>query len=415
MRKRLAILSAGLLLLAACGEQGTGTASPPPGGESPQATGAVGDPIRIGISLPLTGDFSEPGQGTRRGNELWVKMVNESGGLLGRPVELIVRDDGSDPDTANSDYENLITVEEVDLVFGTFSSRLVIPTSEVAERHDMLYVEGGGGAPEVFNRGLQYIFHAAPTTVDNQYIALAEWILALPEGDRPQTAAYAILDDPFAIAGADGLMELLEEGGIETVMRDVYPPDQTEFLATAAVIADSDADIVVGGTQFEDAVGLVRAMQELSYQPELVTMTTGPTIIEFHEALGTAVNGVMAPVGWSRTADFPTNAEFVEAFEAEYDLEATEDPAQGYAVGQVVGAAVEAVGCAEATPECQGQLRDWLRENTVDTVMGPFSWDERGVGQGAYVMLQWQDEAIEIVLPEGPAQSSEIIFPKPGW
>lgn len=416
MRKRLAILSAGLLVLAACGQQSTGTASPGDGPESAQPTGtAAGDPIRIGISLPLTGDFSEPGQGTRRGNDLWVKVVNEAGGLLGRPVELIVRDDGSDPDTAISDYENLITVEEVDLVFGTFSSRLVIPTSEVAERYDMLYVEGGGGAPDVFNRGLQYLFHAAPTTVENQYIALADWILSLPEADRPATAAYAILDDPFAIAGADGLLALLEAGGIETVVREIYPPDQTEFLSTAAVIADSGAEIVVGGTQFEDAVGLVRAMQELGYQPELVTMTTGPTILEFNEALGTAVNGVMAPVGWSRTADYPTNAEFVEAFEAEYDLEATEDPAQGYAVGQVVAAAVEAVGCAEATPECQGALRDWLRENTVDTVMGPLAWDERGVGQGAYVMLQWQDEAIEIVLPEGPAQSSEVIFPKPGW
>lgn len=408
MRKRLATLVAGLLVLAACGQGGQAESS------QPAATGGE-DPIRIGISLPLTGDFSEPGTGTRRGNDLWVEMVNESGGLLGRQVELIARDDGSDPDTVISDYEHLITVEEVDLVFGTYSSRLVIPSSEVAERYEMLYVEGGGGAPDVFSRGLEFLFHAAPTTVENQWIALAEWILALPEADRPQTAAYAILDDPFAIGGADGLMALLEDGGIETVVREVYPPDQTEFLSTAAVIADSGADIVVGGTQFEDSVGLIRAMQELGFQPDLVTMSTGPTILEFHEALGSAVNGVTAPVGWSRTADYPTNAEFVEAFEAEYDLEATEDPAQGYAVGQVVAAAVEAVGCADSSAECQGQLRDWLRENTVDTVMGPLSWDERGVGQGAYVILQWQDEAIEIVLPDGPAQSSEMIYPKPGW
>ena len=89
-------------------------------------------PIRIGASLPLTGRFSEPGTAAQQGYEVWAAIVNESGGMLGRQVELSIVDNASDQDTAVADYEKLITVDKVDLVVGPFSSFLVIPTSEVA-------------------------------------------------------------------------------------------------------------------------------------------------------------------------------------------------------------------------------------------------------------------------------------------
>jgi branched-chain amino acid transport system substrate-binding protein len=426
-RRLMAMLVVGLIATACAGGEAddpiapetTGGASDTTAGSddttAPDDTGSSDDPIVIGTSLPLTGDFSEPGEGTSLGQELWVEMVNENGGLLGRPIELIVRDDGSDPDTVVSDYEQLITVEEVDLILGTFSSRLVIPSSEVAERYDMLYVQGGGGSPEVFSRGLWNIVHAAPATADRSFDALGEWILALPDDERPQSAAYASLDDPFALAGAEGLRAILEEGGIETVVNEVYPPEQTDFLATAAQIADSGAEIVIGGTQFEDSVQIVRGLQELGYQPDIVAMSTGPTLLEFEEAVGGSIEGIMAPVGYSKDAGWPTNAEFTEAFEEANGFEATEDPAQGYTAGQILGAAVEGAGCADSSAECQMAMRDWLADNTVDTVQGPLSWNEDGTANGSYVILQWQDGNIEIVLPEGESSTSDIIYPKPEW
>src|SRR5919106_1247912 len=139
-----AIIALALLLVAACGGDDGGEES----GEAPE-----GDPIRIGISLPLTGEFSEPGTGIQAGYETWAEMINSDGGLLGRPVELIFRDDASDPNRVVSDYESLITQENVDLVFGPFSTRLVIPSAEVAESYDMLFAEPAGAAPEVFEQG----------------------------------------------------------------------------------------------------------------------------------------------------------------------------------------------------------------------------------------------------------------------
>lgn len=411
-------LALGLLVtVAACGDDeedptaGGGGDGGGGSGEEPE-----GDPIRIGISLPLTGEFSEPGTGIQEGYETWAEVVNSSGGLLDRPVELVFRDDASDPNRVVSDYESLITQEEVDLVFGPFSTRLVIPAAEVAEEYDMLFVEPAGAAPEVFEQGFEYLFYAAPAVASDHYDYLAEWIEALPEDERPQTAAYAVLDDPFAQGTAYGLKDALEAMGVETVADEVYPPGTTNFTTVAATIADADADIVVGGTQYEDGVGLVRAFQELGYQPDLAAFSTAPTLPEFGEAVGDATEGVVAPVGWSLEADIGQNAEFAEAHNELHGEDPDEDAANGFTVGEVVAAAVEEVGCAEPTPECQGQLRDWVRENEIETVVGPLSWDEAGRPQAAHMILQWHDGEIHIVLPEdSEVQTADIVYPKPEW
>jgi branched-chain amino acid transport system substrate-binding protein len=379
-----------------------------------EETGGNGEegPIRIGISLPLTGDFTEPGEGVQRGYELWAEIINENGGLLGRDVELIIRDDGSDPNKVVSDYERLISVENVDLVFGPFSSLLVVPASEVAEKYEMLFVQPAGAAPEVFDRGLEYLFYAAPAVADDHGKYFNEWLLSLPEGERPETAAYPELDDPFAQGTAEGIRTALEAGGIETVFKEVYPPDQGDFAPIASKIAASGAELVVGGTQYEDCVNLIRALQELDYQPKAVISSTGPTLTSFGEAVGDAAEGIMSPVGYHAMADFPTNPEFVAAYEEEYGDLPTEDPANAFTVGQIVQQAVEEVGSVED----QDALRDYIRDNEFETIVGPLSFNERGEPQSAHMILQWQDGEIEIVLPDDDqVKSAEMIFPKPAW
>lgn len=374
-----------------------------------------GDPIRIGVSLPLTGDFSEPGKGVQNGYDTWATMVNEAGGLLGRPVEMIYRDDASDPNRVISDYEQLITQEEVDMVLGPFSSRLVLAAADVAERNDMLFIEPAGAAPEIFEQGFENLFYAAPAVADTHYDYLFEYIMALPEGERPQTVAYAMLDDPFAMGTANGLKAQLDEAGFETVGEEVYPPDQTDFAAIAARVADSNADLFVGGTQFEDSVGLIRAFQELGYQPKMATFSTGPTLPQFSEAVGGASEGVLSPVGYSAQADLPGNDEFVAKYQELYDQEPGEDPANGYTAGEILAAAVEEVGCADPSPECQQELIDYLRGATVETIVGDLSWDEAGRPQGAHMIQQWLDGRIEIVLPDTEVKTADLVYPKPEW
>ncbi|UFU07980.1 amino acid ABC transporter substrate-binding protein [Ruania halotolerans] len=388
--------------LAACSDDGGGGSED--GGD---------DPIVIGISLPLSGDFAEPGQGVQRGYETWAHVINENGGLLGRQVELEILDDASDAARVVSDYEALIAQQEVDLVFGPFSTRLVVPASRVANEYGMLFVEPAAAAAEVFENGFDNIFYAAPAIAPDHYNNLVDHILAMPEDERPQTMAVAAMDDPFAQGTAYGLRDQLAEAGVEVVVDEVYPPNQTDFNAIAAAIADADPDLVVGGTQYQDAVNLILALQQLNYQPRMAAFSTAPTNPEFVEAIGGSVEGIISPTGYDNNAPWPSNEAFVAAHEEVHGERPQEDEANAYTTGQVVAAAVEAVGCAEQG-ECQQELIEYLRTATVDTVVGPLAWDEAGRPNGAHMILQYVDGEITTVLPSDVAEA-ELVYPKPEW
>jgi branched-chain amino acid transport system substrate-binding protein len=388
------------LALGACGDDG---------GDSDSAD----DPIVVGISLPLTGDFSEPGKGVQRGYEAWAKIVNDKGGLLGRQVELKILDDQSNADRVVADYEQLIGSDKVDLVFGPFSTRLVVPSARVAQEYGMLFIEPAGAAKEVFEQGFKNLFYAAPAVATDHYNHLAEHLLGLPADQRPKTAAYAAMDDPFAQGTAYGLKAKLEQGGIRTVVDEVYPPDTTNFGTIAAKIAASKADVMVGGSQYQDGVNLIIALQQLRYQPKLAAFSTAPTSPEFAAAIGRKTEGILAPTGYTQKAPYPSNTEFVEKYTAQFGSAPEEDEANGYTTGQVAAAAVTAVGCAEQG-ECQKKLVDWVRANEVETVVGPLSWDEAGRPKGAHMIQQWIGGEIQIVLPAA-AKEADFIYPKPAW
>ncbi|UED85435.1 amino acid ABC transporter substrate-binding protein [Streptomyces profundus] len=394
-----ATLSASALVLTACSGDSGG--------------GGSDDKIVIGISLPLTGDFSEPGKGVQRGYEVWAEMINDDGGLLGREVELKILDDQSNADRVVQDYEALIAQEQVDLVFGPFSTRLVVPSARVASEYGMLFVEPAGAATEVFEQGFENLFYAAPAIADDHYNHLAEHILALPEGERPQTVAVAAMDDPFAQGTAYGLRDQLAEAGLDIVVDEVYPPNTTDFSSIAAKINDSDADVVIGGTQYQDAVNLIVALQQLDYHPQLAAFSTAPTNPEFPQAIGSQTEGILSPTGYTPDASYPSNVAFVETYTEIHGNPPSEDEANAFTTGQVVAAAVEAVGCAEQG-DCQQQLIDWLRENEVETVVGPLSWDAEGRPQSAHLIQQYVDGEIKIVLPADAAEA-EFVFPKPAW
>src|SRR5919204_3233009 len=110
--------------LAACGSSGSSS--------SGSSTTWSGKPLTIGISLSLSGDFSDPGHAAQRGYQLWAKTVNAKGGIRGRPVKLKIVDDASSPNQVVTNYQNLITRDKVDLVFGPFSTLLTGPAAAAA-------------------------------------------------------------------------------------------------------------------------------------------------------------------------------------------------------------------------------------------------------------------------------------------
>ena len=142
--------------------------------------------ITIGASLPLTGEFSQGGLDTQRGYETWVEMTNEAGGLLGKPVKIVVKDDATQQETAVSNYNNLISQDKVDLLLGSQSSLLNIPASAIAEKNKKLFVCPSCGSPDMFSRGFSYIFFAQQAVATEQAKVFADWIAELPPSSDPR-------------------------------------------------------------------------------------------------------------------------------------------------------------------------------------------------------------------------------------
>ena len=397
-----ALLTAVALVAAACGGNGS----------SGENQGGGGEPIVIGASLPLTGDFSQPGTAAKRGYEIWADMVNSSGGLLGRKVQLKIVDDASDQNTIVTDYNRLISQDQVDLLLGTFSSLLNLPASAVAERNKMVYVEPAGGAPEMFTRGFHYLFFAQQATAPHQADQFVGWIKSLPAGQRPKTAAYPTQDDPFTSPVIAAIRKGLEAIGVQTVYSTTYPPDTSNFATIASAIKAKNPDLVAHGAVFEDGIGLIRAMQNVNYNPRIFFETSAPSNgDQFSKGIGEDnTDGIFYTVSWSPEADYPQNAEFVKEYGDRFGGVPAEDAADAFATAQVLQKAVEEVGSID-----QAKIADWLHSNSVSTILGTLSWNEAGAPQQSFLLAQWQNGASEIVLPEEVATTKKVINPKPPW
>ena len=411
--KLLFIMLLALAVAAAALAAGCGGDDGDNGSSAGTDTAASSEPLKIGASLPLTGDFAEPGVAAQQGYKIWQELVNKDGGLLGRQVELVIKDDQSDQNVIVSDYNALIQKEKVDLLLGTFSSLLNLPASAVAERNKMLFVEPAGGSPEMFSRGFKYLFFAQQATSQHQADLFAEWVTGLPDDEKPKTAAYVIADDPFGGPVAEGIKEKLEAAGVETVYSKVYPPETVNFDAAAAAVASKKPDVIAQGSAgLADGVNLIRSLIKVGYSPKQMFQASTPSFADqYSDAIGIKnTEGVFYAVSYHVDSPTPGNEEFLAAYKAKYDTDPPEDAADGYAAAQVLQKAVEEVGEIDQT-----KLADWLRENEVDTILGPLSWDETGAPEQAFLLAQWQNGDEEIVLPEDAATSDTIVNPKPAW
>jgi branched-chain amino acid transport system substrate-binding protein len=409
---RLAVVPVAVmaLLVAGCGSSDNGGGGGSGGGESSDNS----KPLTIGLSLPLTGDLSQPGKEASRGYKIWQDTINKNGGLLGRQVQLKMVDDASDQKTIVTDYQRLISQEKVDLLLGTFSSLLNIPASAVAEKNGMLYVEPAGGAEEMFTRGFKHLFFAQEATAPHQADLLSQWICQLPADKKPKSAAYISIDDPFAEPVVAGMKPKLEACGVKTAYGlKTYPTNQTSFDAVVSGIKSSGAEIVLEGAVFDDAIGVIREMKQQGYNPKLLFQTSAPSESEqYSKGIGIEnTEGIFYAVSWDKHADTTENKELVDAYHKDYGgADPAEDAADAFATAQVLQAAVEGTKSLD-----QDKLADWLHKNSVDTVEGKLSWDSRGAPTGNFLLAQWQGGESRIVLPPAVATSDKIVYPKPPW
>src|ERR1700749_1851468 len=89
---------------------------------------AAADPLRIGMSLSLTGPTAPAGKQVLAGLEIWREDINAKGGLLGRPVQFVYYDDQGNPANGPAIYEKLMGIDKADLLLGPYSTQVIAAT-----------------------------------------------------------------------------------------------------------------------------------------------------------------------------------------------------------------------------------------------------------------------------------------------
>lgn len=370
--------------------------------------------IKIGISLSLSGTFSEQGKAIERGYQLWADTVNKRGGILGHDVQLVIMSDASHAEQAASNYEELINTDHVDLLFGPDSTELTIPASVVADRYGYALPESAGGGPTVFDRELHNVFDTSVPDV-NMLTSFTQYILSLPLATRPKTAAY-LFDDAFTtMPQVIQAAVLLEQGGMKPVYNYIYPVEANTYAPFADQVVRSGADLVILGTRFADNVTFIQNFMQQHYNPQVLIALSGPDQTDnFIKAIGLpATEGTFVPKLWYPSANTYQNADMVKAYLAKYGGKADEispDTAAAYAVGQVVKQAIDKIHTFD-----NAALIKELHTDTFSSVQGTVKFDNSGQNTAIQAdLFQWQRGTLIPVYPASVAVAPPE-FPKPPW
>ena len=415
------------------------------GGEETTTTEAMSeDPILFAASLPLTGDFAIPGSKHADGYQFCVDEINAAGGLLGRPVELLVEDNRSDPEVTVSQVQRQIEVEGADALLGTFSSLLTFPASTVANQNSMMYPIPSGAALRIWERGFDNIFYFqqnAAELIGYSPVSMIEYYTETGVID-PAISTIAIVhaDDFFANAIVTGLVGgevtipdsdvvvqvegYLESTDMDVVYQEQWPVPFTDWLTLANSIKNSGAEMVaVAVTSPDEAISLINAFATVQYNPKLIWMSQGAQS-EFEETLGSLADGVTIHAAWHPLADWEgtiagepyTNTDFIDGFTAAFDRPPDEDEAIPFALCQGVEQAILGVGSTDNVA-----MSAWMHARTtadpVKTILGEFVWDERGLPiDRSMIMVQWQGGELKFVYPVGEFPGTvDLVYPKPDF
>ncbi|WP_423909082.1 ABC transporter substrate-binding protein [Candidatus Spongiihabitans sp.] len=189
------------------------------------AHSASGEPIKIGAQIHRTGIGASYGRWYERVTTAAIKLINEQGGINGRPVELIIEDDGTDPKRGAEVVEKFAALHKVDVAYGTLFSHVVIGSSPRAGELKLPYVvvsEGHHVASGSLNR---YVFQPGITDVKSQVISMAPWI----SRNLGKKVTMIFPDFAFGHNHRDYFSAAIKAQGGEVVERIAIPPTESSF------------------------------------------------------------------------------------------------------------------------------------------------------------------------------------------
>jgi len=347
------------MVAGACGSDDEGEESGDSGGEE----GGGGEAIDVGILHSLSGTMSISEVAVRDAELLAIKEINEDGGVLGQQINPIEEDGASDWPTFAEKAEKLLTVDEVAAVFGGWTSasrKAMLPVFEGL--NGLLFYpvqyEGLEASPNIFYTG---------ATTNQQIIPGLDYLK-----EEGLTKVYLVGSDYVFPRTANKIIKAYAEAnGMEILGEDYLPLGETDTATLVSKVEAAQPDVVFNTLNGDTNVAFFK-----EFTAKGITAEDIPTLsvsVAEEEVSGIGVDNIVNHlVAWNyyQTTDTPENADFVEAFKAEYgDDRVVADPIEaGYNAVYIWAAAVEKAGSFEVEA-----VKEAAKGLELDTPEGPIT------------------------------------------
>ena len=369
-------------------------------------------PIRVGSTLSLTGPLAGTAVMHKIAGEIFVEQLNKRGGLLGRPVEWVVKDDQSKPDLARTLYEQLISGENVDLLMGPYATANSLAAMGVAQRNGKVLITNSFGIPSLAKYDMHfpaYVMGIDPgTTVPNN---LLDAIGAA--GAKPQSVAIVTSKFPSVVFMSVGAREVFKKRGLREALWLEWEFGNRDFGPIASRLKEANADMVWIGSIGPESIQLLEAMNKIDYKPKIhfhVYPTPGPL------AQSPLAANALTLTTFEQHAPFTNNSVYAEVIKT-YNERATKanlpdtvfelQAANAYTGWQFLEAGVKGSGSLD-----DAKIAAWLKKNRVDTIVGKVRFDgPNNYGDDFNRIKQLQGGKWLVIYPKDVAfPGSKMIF-----
>ena len=367
-----------------------------------------GDTIILGSSISLTGKYATNGLHTQRGYDYAVNMINDNGGVMvgGKSYKLAVKyyDDESTPARGAQLAERLIQQDGVEYMLGPYSSGMTKAIAPVSEKFGVPMVEAEGASRSLFTQGYKYLFAVLSTS--EQYLASAIDMAAAKSGDPSKVrVAMAFEGDPFSMDVRAGVVDKIEEYGMEVVIDDQLPADLSDMSTTLTKVKALRPDILVISGHSKGAATAARQIDEMKVNVDMIALTHCEAA-KVQEKFPKASNGFLCPTQWVESinksdAIFGSAADWNEGFKAAYPSY-TSVPYQSAQASAAVYVWKEAFEAANSFDK--DAVRDAIAATELETFYGDIKFSDAGNNIAKPMFMRQIDASGSYILVENAGQ-----------
>ena len=397
-----------------------------------RATAAQNEVV-IGVMYPLSGSAAQAGIDAVAALNTALEIINEESSLNlplakgkglpnlgGAKIRIIVADHQGKPDIGQGEAERMITQEGVHAMYGAYYSSVTGAGSQVAERHQIPWVNGESTSPKLTTRGFKSFFRTTPH--DGEFTQLMfEFMNDFKNKHSEKLESVAIFHEDTLWGTDSGAVQnkMAKENGYKVATKIAYRAKTTSLTSEVQIIKASNADVFLPSSYTNDAMLFMRTAKELDYNPRLlVAQNAGYTDPTFIATLGSDAEGVItrSPFNTDLAKTIPLINEVNAAFKKHSDgRELSDVPVRAFTGFMVLADAINRAGSTD--PE---KIRKALTETDMpsDQLIVPWKGIKFGPdGQNQLVrgiLMQVQNGKYCTVYPFELA-SCELVYPMPTW